>query len=215
MHDNPVEELVLGTGNDLTIVLVHGRTQAPQDMKLHAERLGLDNVRFLFPCATGNSWYPGLFMAPIADNEPALSAALAHYEAIVSGLIDEGIPAERIVVGGFSQGACLTSEFLARHPRRYGAAILWTGGLIGPAGSVWPLRPVLSQMPVYITTADNDPWVPADRVTETYDWLRQSGAKPQIEIFEDREHGVLDVEIAAVRAMIDAVRAPVAVAGAR
>lgn len=206
MHNNPVEELVLGTGSDLTIILVHGRTQAPKDMKVHAERLGVDNVRFLFPGATGNSWYPGLFMAPLAENEPALSAALTHYETIVSGLINEGTPAERIVVGGFSQGACLTSEFLARHPRRYGAAILWTGGLIGPAGSVWPLRPELSQMPAYITTAENDPWVPSDRVTETYDWLRQSGAKPQIEIFEDREHGVLDVEIAAARTIIEAVR---------
>lgn len=210
MHDNPVESLKLGTGEDLTIVLVHGRTQSAQDMKVHAERLGLDNVTFLFPLATGNTWYPGLFMAPIAENEPALSAAIAHYEAIVAGLIAKGIPADRIVVGGFSQGACLTSEFLARHPRRYAAAILWTGGLIGPAGSVWPLRPVLSGMPAYITTAENDPWVPTDRVEETFDWLRQSGARPELEIFEDREHGVLDVEIAAVRRMIEAVRSDAA-----
>lgn len=206
MHDNPVESLSLGKGSDLTIVLVHGRTQSPQDMRVHAERLALDNVTFLFPLATGNTWYPGLFMAPIADNEPALSAAIGHYEAIVSDLIAKGTPAHRIVVGGFSQGACLTSEFLARHPRRYAATILWTGGLIGPAGTVWPLRPILSGMPAYITTAENDPWVPTDRVRETYDWLRQSGARPELDIFEDREHGVLDVEIAAARRMVETVR---------
>lgn len=206
MHDNPLESLRLGNGDDLTIVLVHGRTQSPQDMKGHAERLALEDVTFIFPLATGNTWYPGPFMAPITDNEPALSAAIAHYESIVSDLIAKGTPAERIIVGGFSQGACLTAEFLARHPRRYAAAILWTGGLIGPAGTVWPLRPALSGMPACISTAENDPFVPPERVRETYDWLRQSGAKPELEIFEDREHGVLDVEIATARRMIEAAR---------
>lgn len=206
MHDNAVERMTRGNRSDLTIVLVHGRTQSPEDMKVHADRLGLDNVTYLFPRASDNTWYPAKFQAPIAENEPALSAAIAHYEAIVSGLIAQGVRAESIVVGGFSQGACLTSEFIARHPRPYGAAVIWTGGLIGPAGTVWPLRSALSGMPAFITTADNDPWVPSDRARETYEWMLQSGARPNLKIFRERDHCVLDEEIAAARQMIESVR---------
>lgn len=206
MHDNAVERVTRGSRSDLTIVIVHGRTQSPEDMMVHAERLDLDNVTYLFPRATDNTWYPAKFQAPIAENEPALSTAIAHYETIVSDLIAQGTPAESIVVGGFSQGACLTSEFIARHPRRYGAAVIWTGGLIGPAGTVWPLRSTLSGMPAFITTADNDPWVPSDRARETYEWMLQSGARPNLKIFKERDHCVLDEEIAAARQMIESVR---------
>lgn len=206
MHLNPVEERVTGAAPDLTIVLMHGRGQTPADMVTLSERLALDNVRYLFPRADDKAWYPDKFMAPIANNEPYLSGAIARYEAIVSELIASGTPSERIVLGGFSQGACLSAEYLARHPRRYAAAALWTGGLIGPRGTVWPLRSVLRGMPAFITTAENDAWVPAERVRETYDWMAQSGAEPSLKIYQEREHGVLDEEVDAVRAMIARVR---------
>ena len=219
MHTNPPEERFdrpIGEKNfaernraasaDLTIILVHGRGQSPDDMAVLADRLDLSGVRYLFPRADGNTWYPDKFMAPIANNEPFLSAAIAHYETVVAGVLAEGVPASRIIVGGFSQGACLSAEYLARHPRRFGAAVLWTGGLIGPRGTVWPLPGVLRGMPAFISTAENDPWVPAERVRETYDWLLQSGAEPDMTIFEERDHGVLDEEIEAVRNMIERVR---------
>lgn len=219
MHTNPPEERIdRASGEkkfaqrsdagetDLTIILVHGRGQSPEDMAALADRLALSGVRYLFPRADDNTWYPQKFMAPIASNEPHLSAALAHYDSLVERVLAEGIPAERIIVGGFSQGACLSAEYLARHPRRFGAAVLWTGGLIGPRGTVWPLRSVLKGMPAFLSTAENDPWVPSERVRETYDWLIQSGAKPQMRIFEERDHGVLDEEIAVVREMIESVR---------
>jgi len=217
MHTNPPEERFDGESGekkfaarnadaDLTIILVHGRGQSPDDMAALADRLALTGVRYLFPRADSNTWYPDKFMAPIASNEPFLSAAIAHYEKLVSGLLAEGVPAERIIVGGFSQGACLSAEYLARHPRRFGGAVLWTGGLIGPRGTIWPLHSVLRGMPAFISTAENDPWVPAERVRETYDWLIQSGAAPAMKIYDERDHGVLDEEIVAVREMIEGVR---------
>jgi len=206
MHQNKPEELQVGDRADLTIISVHGRGRSPDDMRALAGRLGLDNVRYLFPVATNNTWYPALFMDPIAENEPWLSAAIAHYESLVSGLIAEGMPADRIVVGGFSQGACLTAEFLARHPRRYAAAVLWTGGLIGPEGTQWPVRRELQGLPAYISTSLTDPWVPAPRVRETHGWLQSSGSSAMMMIFQQREHGVLDEEVGAARAMIERVR---------
>lgn len=202
MHTNPVLERRRETDGDLVFVLVHGRTQNPGDMEEIAGRLALDHVDFLFPAADGNSWYPDKFMAPTEGNEPHLSAALAHYESVISRLIDAGVPAGRIVVGGFSQGACLTCEFIARHPRRYAAAAIFTGGLIGPKGTIWPLRAQLAGMPAFLSTSEIDPWVPPERTRETYEWMLQSGAMPQLRIFKDRGHTVLDEEIASVREMI-------------
>lgn len=207
MHRNEVGELRRGQGADAPVViLVHGRNQTPAEARALAERLDLDGVRFLFPEADDKSWYPAGFMAPIADNEPNLSEAVARYEELVSGLIESGVPAGRIVVGGFSQGACLSAEFLARHPRRYGGAVIWTGGLIGPEGTSWPVREALAGMPVYLTTAENDAWVPAGRVRETEAWLKASGADVRTTIFAEREHGVLDEEIAGGRHVIESVR---------
>lgn len=196
----------VGSQTDLAIVLTHGRGRSPADMRALADRLALDNVRYLFPVAENSTWYPKLFQDAIADNEPSLSDAIAHYESVVAGLEAEGFPPNRIVVGGFSQGACLTAEFLARHPRPYAAAVLWTGGLIGPEGTQWPVRKQLADMPVFISTSETDPWVPPPRVRETHAWLRQSGASATMLIFQEREHGVLDEEVRAVRAMIERAR---------
>lgn len=124
MHHNKPEEMQIGAHADFTIVLAHGRGRSPADMRALAERLDLDNVRFLFLVAENSTWYPKLFQDDIADNEPSLSDAIAHYDDVISDLEAAGTPTKRIIVGGFSQGACLTAEFLARHPRSYAAAIL-------------------------------------------------------------------------------------------
>jgi len=202
MHTNPYEQYVTGDGHALTIVLVHGRTQTPAYMVALAERIGLPDIRYVLPSADGNTWYPGSFMAPLDENEPDLSAALVHYNQVIEGLITDGTSVRNIVVGGFSQGACLTAELLARFPRGYAGAILWTGGLIGPAGTQWPVQTGLSGMPVYLTTSDVDPWVPPERVRETADWLTRCSADAQMRIFKQREHEVIDEEIDAARRLI-------------
>lgn len=172
-------------------------------MRNLAERIGLPDLRYLLPVADGNTWYPKSFLAPLADNEPYLTAAIAHYEAIVGNLLAEGTKRSRLVVGGFSQGACLTAEYLCRHPRRLAGAILWTGGLIGPDGSAWPANRGLDGMPAYLTTSETDPFVPPARVRATADWLIASGAVTTARIFASREHLVSDEEIAAARRLLE------------
>jgi len=183
-------------------ILVHGRGRSAAEMRDLAVRLNNPAVRFVMPAAPGGTWYPESFLAPLADNEPALSRSLALYAAIVDGLIAAGVRAENIVLGGFSQGACLTAEFVIRHPRPYGAVLIFTGGLIGPPGTRWPVQPALKNVPVYLTGCAIDEWVPASRVEETARVLEASGARVKVRIFDDRPHHVCEEEIAAAREIL-------------
>lgn len=203
------EATVLTVGPELAdaaaaAVLAHGRGGAAADMARMATRLDASSVRFLLPQAPGGTWYPNRFMAPVADNEPALSQALATYAGLVDGLIDQGFAPENIIVGGFSQGACLTAEFVVRHPRSYGAVVIFTGGLIGPPGTRWPSAPQLRDVPVYITGSTMDEWVPPERVEETARVLESNGARVTLKIFDGREHHVCEEEIAVARALLAA-----------
>jgi len=205
MHLGPPRELVVGKP-DLAVVLAHGRGGSAADMAGIAEALALDDVRYVLLQADAGSWYPNRFMARLADNEPWLTAALDHYERAVSGLIAAGVPETRIIVGGFSQGACLTSEFLARHPRHYAAAVIFTGGLIGPEGTRWPVRSELAGMPAYISSSEIDEWIPASRARETVRWLNACGAAAKSVMFEDRTHRVSDEEIGGARQIVERAR---------
>ncbi|WP_207482009.1 alpha/beta hydrolase [Arenibaculum pallidiluteum] len=206
MHDEAWLELVPRGGADLAVVMMHGRGRSPEEMRDLAERLDLPRVRYVFPAASGASWYPKGFLTPVEENEPHLSAALNHYERVVGALMAEGFVPDRIVLGGFSQGACLTAEFLARSPRRYAGALVFTGGLIGPPGTDWPVRPELDGMPVLLTTSEVDEWVPPSRVHETSRWLQRCGALVELRIFETRPHVVDDEELAAARNLIERTR---------
>ncbi len=202
MHQNAPIEYKTGNRPALTVVLAHGRTLTPDYMRGLADRIGLPDIRYVLPSADGNTWYPKSFLSPIAENEPHLSAAIAHYETIVADLLADGVKATRLVIGGFSQGACLTAAYLARHPRRLAGAILWTGGLIGPPGTEWRADRALDGMPAYLTTSETDPFVPPARVLQSADWLIASGAVTTARIFAAREHLVSDEEIVAGRALL-------------
>jgi phospholipase/carboxylesterase len=184
------------------VVLAHGRTLTPAYMQAIADRIALPQIRYVLPAADGNTWYPKSFLTPIAENEPYLSAAIAHYETVISGLLTNGVRPERLFIGGFSQGACLTAEFLARHPRRLAGAILWTGGLIGPEGTRWPEDRDFDGMPVYVTTSATDPFVPPGRVRATADWYLVAGATVTARIFSHRDHEVSDAEVAEARRLL-------------
>jgi predicted esterase len=146
--------------------LLHGRGASAEDILSLADRFSATDIAYVAPQATGSTWYPYSFLAPIAQNEPWLGSALRVLAGLVEDLDQQGIRAERLVMMGFSQGACLTLEFAARHARRYAAVAAFTGGLIGPAGTSWDYPGDFAGTPVFIGSSDVDPHVPLERVQE-------------------------------------------------
>lgn len=196
------------------LILVHGRgATAESILALGDEVVGGDRGRGriarLAPRAAGNAWYPYSFLAPVERNEPGLSSGIAAIEELVAGLEAEGVPPERVVVAGFSQGACLALEHAARHPRRYAGVAALTGGLIGPPGTEW-LRGgrdypgSLAGTPVFLGSGDPDPHVPWERVEESAEALRRMGGEVTVRRYPGMPHTVNREEIEAVRAMVDA-----------
>lgn len=184
------------------VILVHGRGATPESMLPLAEAFGRDDVHYLAPRATQNTWYPNSFLAPIEMNEPWLSSALSVLEALADRLAGEGFSSDRIGIVGFSQGACLTSEFIARNARRYGMAGILTGGVIGPPGTPRSYPGSLSGTPVFIGSSDIDPHVPLERIKETTTVLSRLGAKVDERIYPRMGHTVNDDEVKAVRALL-------------
>lgn len=208
MHDNQAVEHRCGEGDSpLVLVFAHGRGREPAEMAALADRLDQPGMRAVLLRADDATWYPGSFMAETSENEPHLSHALRRYEEVIQGLLDEGVAPARIVIGGFSQGACLSCEYLARHPRKLGGAIIWTGGLIGPPGQEWSHRPELEGVPIYLASGLEDTWVPAARVRETRDWFKACGVDLEYRMFEERDHIVSDREVLAASNLLRKIRA--------
>jgi phospholipase/carboxylesterase len=179
------------------VILVHGRGQSPAWMHdAVVRRFSRDDIAWFAPAAADQSWYPERFIAPLEANEPRLTHALDCLDALSSALCEQGFPYETQVLVGFSQGACLCSEFAWRMGRRYGGLIGFTGGLIGPPGVARDTSGrSLQDMPVLLSTWDQDPYVPADCVRETADWFRQAGAAVRLHVDAGSEHGIRDTEI--------------------
>src|SRR5262245_19473309 len=159
------------------MVLVHGRNAAPANILDLFARLRRPQFAAIAPAAAGGTWYPQSFMAPREQNEPGITSGLFVIESLVDGLIDHGMPAHKIVLAGFSQGACLTSEFAMRHPRTYGGVMVLSGGLIGPPGTTWDnIAGSLAGVPVFLGCSDVDSHVPASRVIESENVFRHMEA---------------------------------------
>lgn len=174
----PIEGAESARGSDrAALVLVHGRGASAREMLAFAESLAAHGVRLLAPQAAGHTWYPQRFLAPLEANEPWLSSALAKLGTIAAALEADGIRPERIVWFGFSQGACLASEFIARNPRRWGGLVAAVGGRIGPPGTDFADPGDLARTPIYLGAGDPDPHVPWMRVEESAAaFERQNGA---------------------------------------
>ena len=196
---------------DLAGVLLHGRGRSPEEMIGLAGRLGLEGCRWVVPAAPTGSWYPHRFMEPLNVNEPFLSEAIDDCDRAVDEASDGGrIPSARIIVVGFSQGACLAAEYTLRHPGRCSALVMFTGGLIGPPGTVWQLASpatTLRGLPVLLTGSDVDEWVPEARVRETARVLTSLGADVRCRIYPGRPHVVGDEEIEEARGFIGGLTA--------
>jgi predicted esterase len=199
------------TAAEVVVVAVHGRGQSAEFMVEHlVHHIDDDRVAWVLPSAHEGTWYPLGFLAPRADNEPRLSQALAALDAVAASIAD--VPAEHVVWAGFSQGACLVSEWVARHPQRWGGLVALTGGRIGPPGTdlgiVGPdtSRDPLAGMPAYFGVGDPDEWVPVDRVHDTAAAYGAAGAEVTVDVFPGKPHDISAAEVARARAVIDSAR---------
>ena len=170
--------------------------------------LDLPDVAAIAPQAAGYTWYPHSFLAPIEVNQPYLDSALRLLESMVVDLQARAIAAERVALLGFSQGACLTCEFVARHPRRYGAVVALTGGLIGPPGTPFDYPGTLDGTPVFLGTSDPDPHVPLARVRQTQDVFTRMGARVELRRYPGMPHTINEDELDAARALLGRMVSP-------
>jgi phospholipase/carboxylesterase len=189
------------------VVMIHGRGASADSILSLLPMLDAPDVTALAPQAAGHTWYPHSFLAPLEANQPYLDSALAKIDAVVNELIAHGVPPERVALLGFSQGACLTSEYVARHPRRYGAVMALTGGLIGPPGTPRNYQGSLAGTPVFLGTSDPDPHVPFERVEETESVLARMGATVEVRRYPGMPHTINQEEIEACRALLRAIPA--------
>jgi predicted esterase len=187
------------------VIMVHGRNAAPANILDLARRFDRPNLTYLAPAAAGGTWYPFGFMAEIESNEPGISSGLAVLASLVSRIEDSGIPRSRIVLAGFSQGACLTSEFAIRNPSRYGGVLIFTGGAIGPEGTTWNSAGSFEGAPIFIGGSDRDAHVPETRARETADAFARLGADVTLRIYPGMAHIVNDDEIAFAQGLLDIV----------
>lgn len=205
-EDQPVYSLGVGLDEArAAVVLIHGRGATAQSILTLAEEFAQPDLAYVAPQAAGNTWYPFSFMMPMAQNEPYLSSALATVSALVASIEDLGVPAERIVLAGFSQGACLASEWVARHARRYGGLIVFSGGLIGPPGTPRTYGGTLDGTPVFVGCSDVDFHIPVERVHETTNVLRALGATVDERIYPQMGHTVIEDELDAARTLLAAI----------
>lgn len=186
------------------LILLHGRGASAASILLLAEELFHPQYAYLAPQAAGNSWYPFTFLAPVAQNEPWLSSALETVGAVIGQVEAAGIPAERIVLGGFSQGACLACEVVARTPRRFGGLIALSGGLIGPPGGLRAYDGDLAGTPAFLGCSDVDPHIPQERVLESARILENLGGRVTWRLYPGLGHTVNRDEIVQARALLRA-----------
>lgn len=207
LHD-AARVLVAGTPLErarAVVVLLHGRGGSADDIASLAQVLAIDGIAYLVPEATGHTWYPQRFIAPLAANEPWLGSALGVAGAQVARASAAGVPLGRVAIAGFSQGACLALEFAARTPARYGAVLGFSGGLIGPPGEPRPATPAgatLDGTPVFLGCGNRDGHIPVDVVEASGATLTALGARVDLRIYPGMGHTINEDEIGAARTLL-------------
>ena len=195
-QDQPLER----AGADLAeargaMVLAHGRGATARGILDLAEEIDVAGVAALAPQAAGREWYPNSFLAPVESNQPGLRSGLQALGDAVEVARAAGIPHERVLVGGFSQGACLATEWVARDARPFGAVVGLSGGLIGDAVERRRYGGDLVGTPVFLGCSARDPHIPAERVHETARVLTDLGGDVDERIYEGMGHGVNQDEL--------------------
>jgi predicted esterase len=204
-HDRqPIEWAGAPLGSsDRAVIAVHGRNASPRNILELALRLDRPDVTYVAPAAAGHTWYPFTFLAPHDQNEPGLSSGLAVLAKLVGELEAKGIARHRIVLMGFSQGACLSAEFAVRNAMRYGGIVVFSGGLIGPPGTAWNFPGTFDGTPVFLGCSDQDSHIPRVRVEESADVFTRMGAHVTTRLYPAMGHLVNEDEITYARAILD------------
>ena len=187
------------------MILLHGRGADAQDILTLAPELDQPDFAYLAPNANGNTWYPQSFMAPVSQNEPGISSGLQTIADVLAQLSQAGFPPEKVMLLGFSQGACLSLEFIARNARRYGGVAGLSGGLIGPEGTPRNYNGSLAGTPVFLGCSDVDFHVPKERVSETAKILRELGGEVTERLYTNMEHTINQDEIDVVTGMMNSL----------
>ena len=198
-------------GAVLAGILLHGRDRTREDKVLLASSFGVDGVRWLAPAADTGSWYPGRFFEPRGANEPFLTRAIDQCDRAVDEAGEGGrLGAERLVMVGFSQGACLALEYALQRPGRCGTLIVLTGALIGPPDTVWPGSPaLLAGTRILLTGSDADDWISEDQTRHTARVLQSLGADVCLRVYHGRPHIVCEDEMREARALLRSLTRPV------
>jgi len=185
-------------------VLLHGRDRTREDKVVLATSFGVPGIRWLAPAADTGSWYPGRFFEPRTANEPFLTRAVEQCDRVVEEAGEHGrLARDRIVVVGFSQGACLAVEYALQHPERCGAIIVFTGALIGPPEMEWPGSATrLKGMRVLLTGSDADDWISEEQTRHTARVLAQLGADVRLRVYHGRPHIVSEEEMEEARTFL-------------
>jgi len=202
--------LLAGTPVDqaaAAMIMMHGRGATAQDIMMSVPALHHPEFAYLAPQAPDNTWYPQRFMVPLADNEPYLSRSLNLVDEVVSYVTQAGIPAERIILFGFSQGGCLTLEYAARHAQRYGAVIGLSAGLIGPDDLERDYHGSFQATPVFLGCSDVDFHIPKYRVEHAAEIFRGLGGKVTMRLYPNMDHTINGDELAFVAGLMAAVKA--------
>jgi len=184
------------------VIMIHGRGAGPKNILDLVPAIEVEDVAYLAPAASEGTWYPLSFMSPIEQNEPGISSGIAVIHALIDEVLDADIPAERVVLLGFSQGACLTCTAAQRRPGRYGGVIVFSGGLIGPPGTTWRAEGSFRGTPVFFGCSDRDAHVPEARVRESSAVFQQMGAEVTTRIYPGMGHLVNDEEAAFARDLL-------------
>lgn len=211
--DNPHgPERVMQAGAHLkdavgALVLCHGRGGSAEDILALGAAFAPEGWAMLAPEAANHSWYPYSFLAPREQNEPYLSSALSKVDRVVQGILESGYERRNIVLAGFSQGACLTSEYAGTHPLRYGAVLAFTGGMVGPSLEDVPLPGSFEGTPVLFASGDPDPHVPWERVEATAARFQRAGADVILRRYPGRPHTVSREELLLAHEMLSRISA--------
>ncbi len=184
------------------MLMMHGRGARAEDILTLTGRLAQPGFAYFAPQAAANTWYPNRFLAPLSSNEPWLSSALEFVGKALTDIIGAGIPAERVILLGFSQGACLTLEFAARNAKRYGGLVGLTGALIGPEDTPRRYGGSLAGTPVFLGCSDADIHVAKEQVEESARVLQGLGGEVTQRFYPNLDHSVNEDEIDFVRGMM-------------